>query len=439
MAKSKKVATKGKKSVEKGKPEVVEVETMSDEDVTRLMMPEIGIEVFSDPWEMSHVDLENRARELIKNRHQNEAELSCILYTMQEKNLPQDHGYETKEYFDSILHISPSKASEMANNWRMLIGLGIDAAKRIAGLSWSKLKLLRVGIISGAINKRNIDSWLEKCAISGKKLLTHSDLVDEVKKLVGRKAKDDADDTIKTVTFKIPAYELESLGNFEEMAKKILDTEDRGRMFIQAIEEFMANHINMADAATVQAMGLAKLKETAERIAPVTAIFVARDETVVKQLGTPAVVASIFQGYDKEGDQQLKYCIAANKTDAKKTLGAKDIQEFPLHISPALQPADPFRYPSEEELVETPVTIDDTKKAASSATSPVSPDAPTWMAPKEIVRPRITEICKELGINSDEYKNIKARVKNDLKEAGENLTPEQGILRWLINKKEGRA
>ncbi len=419
----KKAGLPAKKS--KGKPQPVETTPIDEAEEVRLRMPEIGIGMFPNPMKMRHAELETRTAELVKDRHQNEAELSANLWAIQERNIPQDHGYESKEYFDEVLHISPQKAAEMGKNWEMLVSMGLDAAKKLAGLSWSKLKLLRAGILAGVITRKNIDKWLEFCTVSGPKMLTHADLKKKVKDAIGKTAKDEDDHTMKTVSFKVPAYELEALNDFENLSEKVLETTDRGRAYVQAATEFMASHMNAKDARVIQATNLAKLKEVGERIAPVTCLFIAHSEEVLKQFGTPVVAGVVYQGYNKDDEASpLKMCIAISASEAKKTLKAKNLRDFPLYIGPSLMPKEQFQAPEMKNLEPPPTWLTTEKEP--------------WAVEKDAVRDRITYLSKLLGVGSEEYKSQKAKVRAEIKSKKEDLTADQGMLRWLIAKREGR-
>lgn len=394
---------------EKKKTEVKAV-PISDGEAAILSLQEIGISEFKDPSTLSPSELENRAAELIKNRNQNEAELSAVLFYISGKNIPLDHGYDPNEYYEQRLGISKHRANVLISVWNSLVAVGIDSFKRLAGCSWEKLKLLMPAIKEGKVNKRNIETWLKKCLIDG---ILISELEKEVKALIADKAREEMDDSLKNVSFKVPAFELKTVGLFENVAQTTLKTNERGQWYLKALLDFTANYCDEKDADFWKAKGLAVLREVAQRIAPVSCIFIPLKPGIsAEQLGV-APAYKIYQGYGSTADGQkadLRFCVAASESEAKKFLRVDSVREFDLLLGPSFMPETPF------------IEIG-------------SPDLDAFIAalPYKDVKDKIRDLTRQLDVSREAYTELKKKIQKDQKLKGEALN--RALLKCLLEKK----
>jgi hypothetical protein len=356
-----------KKKAARKKAEPVEVETMTETEATVAeIRDELAIVDFKDPMSMSVTKLEIAAKKLYKNRVGDEFKLSFTLLALKEKNAAADRGYENKDYFTKFLGISHTKANEMVANAEFLINVGVTNLKRLVGLSWPKVKLLRQPVDKGVISKKGIDPWLVKCQ-AGENGTAEWDLAKQIKDLIAKKAKTEVDETLVNISFKIPAYAREIINRFEEVGEKAFGG-DRGNWYIQALSEAAAAHINQVDAELMQAKGLAALKEMAESIAGITCIFVPLTDEVTAntKLG---IVSSIYQGFseDRDGVKELRFCIAGTDAEAKKSMKVKTVRAFPIEVAKSMQPATIVTSGSVESSEETdgeePISEADLKEA----------------------------------------------------------------------------
>jgi hypothetical protein len=350
---TKKGGGKKKSGKKKEKSDKIEVEAtpMSDADVAVHELKEVGIADFKNPMEMTVSKLEKEAQKLYKSRVGDEFKLSFTLFALVEKNAPADRGYETKDYFTRFLGISHTKANEMVANARFLIDMGVTNLKTLIGLSWPKVKLLRSPVNKGVISKRNLESWLKKCQV-GENGTAEWDLEKQIKDLIAKKAKVDLDDSLKNFSFKAPAYTQDVVNRFEEIAEKAFGG-DRGNWYIQALSLAAASLVNKADADLLRAKGLAALKEMAEKISPVAAIFVPLTDEVGEDVKL-GLVSRIFQGFseDRDGVKELRFCFAGTEAEAKKFLKVKEVRPFPIEVSKSIAPAEIASIGSVEEAEE---------------------------------------------------------------------------------------
>lgn len=418
----------------KGEPIKVDAVPMDETEVVIEDLKEYGITAFDNPYDLPFYELEDKAKGLLKSRNQDEVELCAVFHAIDDRRLYIDHGYkDLKEYCERALQASHTKAREMVTNWQLLSELGVADAKLLAGLSWEKIKVLKEGIKERVITKKNIKSWLKKCALTGKNALMRPDLVSEVKDFVNKNAKDNLDQKRKNVTFPVEAYEMETVKNFEELAKAALGTEDKGKGYLQAIIEWSSNHIDPTDAKAASLIHLANLKEFAERVAPVACIFIPLvDMTKGKKMPSVPLVYKVYQGFTDEGDgvRELKYCLAVSAQEAKKHLKVKEIKEFPLQLTNSLMPKDPFKSPyGEPEEVEE----EKPKKAKEK------PKKQPWETDNKTILNKIRELIKKLKISKDEYDKRKVKLKKALEKSEEKLTLSQAIYRWLLEEKDKRS
>jgi hypothetical protein len=366
MAGKKKVTKKSKGTeLVKATPEVVEAVPISDEEAAVLSVTtDLGIKEFDDPSKMNAIELEEEALRLVRSRYQNEAQLSAVLFYIDLKHVAIDHGWDPKEYFDKRLGISLPRAHALINTWKMLATVGVDVVKRLIGLSWEKLKTLKPAVEAGKINKRNIEGWLKKCAQDG---LTVTLLEKEIRALIAKDAREELDESLKTISFKVAAFSVINVQTFEEIASKVLKTEERGQMYLKAMLDFSANYADAIDAKRWKALGLATLKEMAEQMAPVAALFFPTNPDFgAKELGV-APVLNVYQGFGAGADgpgRELRYCIASSVSEAKAFLGVENVREFKLELAPSFMPKAPFLpiEEKEEEEEEKEPSMEEMKK-----------------------------------------------------------------------------
>lgn len=419
MAKKKVVKKSQGTALAKKSQEAVEVEAVpvSEEEATILSVSvDLGIKAFDDPSKLSPAELEDEAIRLVKDRYQNEAQLSCVLFFLDIKNVAIDHGWDPKEYFDKRIGISLHRASALINTWKTLNIVGVDDVKRLVGLSWEKLKTLKPAIECGKINKRHIDSWLKKCMRNGPSV---EQLEKEIRALIGKMDREALDMTLKTVSFKIPALSMVNIDTFEEIAGKVLKTEERGQMYLKAVLDFSSNYADAIDAVRWKAMGLATLKEMAEQMAPVaTLFFPTNPEFGAKELGV-APVLNVYQGFGAGVDgpgRELRYCIASSISEAKSFLGVENVREFKLELAPSFMPKAPFLPIEEKEAVE------EEEAPSEEETS------------NEEMKKKITELVTELKMSREEYAAMREGI---VKEKGELKGKEMNkeLLACLLAKK----
>lgn len=318
----------------------VEVEVMSPVETTVAeVSEELAIADFKDPMQMSVTKLEAAAKKLYRSRVGDEFKLSFTLLALVDKNAAADRGFENKDYFTKFLGISHTKANEMVANARFLIDVGVVNIKRLVGLSWPKVKMLRKPVALGVISKKNIDPWLDKCQ-AGENGTAEWDLEKQIKDLIASKAKVDVDESLVNFSFKAPAYCREVVNRFEEIAEKAFGG-DRGNWYIQALSEVAAAHIHQVDAELLQAKGLAALKEMAEKIAGVACVFIPLSSDVTENVKL-GVVSRIYQGYSEDGDgvKELRFCLAGTEGEAKKFMKVKAVRPFPIEVAKSIQPDD---------------------------------------------------------------------------------------------------
>lgn len=403
------VTKKGKKS----KAIEVDAVPMDDQETAVAeVRDEFGIEDFRNPMEMSVTKLEKEAQKLYKSRVGDEFKLSFTLLALVEKNAPADRGYEVKDYFTKFLGISHTKAGEMIANARFLIDVGVSNLKRLVGLSWPKVKLLRRPVAAGVISKRNIDSWLKKC-MAGTNGTAEWDLDKQIKDLMAAKAKVDLDDSLKTFSFKAPAYTQDVVNRFEEIAEKAFGG-DRGNWYIQALSVVAASFINKQDAELFRARGLAALKEMAEKIAPVATIFVPLTDDVGEdaKLG---LVSKIFQGFseDRDGVKELRFCLAGTESEAKRFLKVKEVRPFPIEVAKSIQP---------DEIVST-TSVEEAEEAEEADEDELS---------EEDMKEAIKDLVGKKKVSKDKYKKKKAAL---LKKVGKGAPLTKAIYEWLKDLK----
>jgi hypothetical protein len=417
-----KKATKKKKAPAKKKSESIEVDAkpMSDAEAALLeMRQDMGIQEFEDPLKKDIQQLEQDTIALAKKKHENEVELSFHLYAIEERRVFAEHGWEKKDYYDQILGLSHNAGNEMANNVRMLLDMGLTNVKKLQGLSWGKVKQLRGLIKNGVIkDRKELEEWLKKCQISGRKALTMTDLQKEVKAAVAEKGKKELDKSRKTVKFDIEAYEMETHLTFEEIAMAELETEDRGRCYTQAVAEYASVHADAKDTVKHRHLGLLNLKETAERLAPVAVVFFPTTPGVTqKDLGVIPVY-KVYQGFVNTGDEQeLRHCIASTEKEAKKHLGVKEVREFDIEIAPSMSPREPFKAPEDPEALKIAKTSDPDFELSGLSSADLK---------KEIVK-----LVKASGISSTAYNKKKDEIKAELARTGKKVPLNEAIYAWL--------
>lgn len=333
---------KKKEAAEQVPSEAIEVdaEPMTDaETAVAEIRHDLAIEDFKDPMTMSVTKLEKEAQKIYKARVGDEFRLSFTLYALREKNAHADRGYDLKDYFTKFLGISHTKAQAMIGNAEFLINVGVANLKNLIGLSWTKVKLLKAPVEKGVIAKKGINKWLEKCK-AGPEGTAEWDLEKQIKDLMAKKAKVDVDDSLKTFSFKAPAYTQDLINRFEEIAEKAFGG-DRGNWYVQALSMAAASLVNQADVELMRGRGLAAVKEMAEKIAPVAAVFI----PLTDEIGEDAklgLMTRVFQGFseDRDGVKGLRFCFAGSEAEAKKTLKVKDIRVFPIEIAESLRPSE---------------------------------------------------------------------------------------------------
>ena len=434
---------KGKKKsasvVKTEKPIEVDVTPMTDQETAIVELQEIGITPFNDPMSLSSAELEQRAVQLDRSKAQNEAELAAVLYAIEEKQVHVAHGWDRKDYYREHLQISYTKAAELVKNWRVLIEVGVTNIMRLSGLSWTKIKIIRKGIINGKITARNIETWLGRCiAAPGDKNFTSLEALENmVKSLISEADRNSMSKETKTVKFEIAAYEMQIVNQFEEIAKAALDTDNRGQWFLQAIIDFSSNYANLKDkkdAAFWKSRGLAALKELAERTAPVAAIFVPLSDDITAQKIGVAPTSHIFQGY-KDGSSDPLFCVASSESEAKQFLGVKRVRMFPIMVAASLLPAAPFTVTPEIKIDEPAPEKAKPAKAAGAKT-PTNlgtggvVEAVKVMKSKD-VKVEISRLVPYLGVSEAAYYSKKDELEKALPEG---LDINQGLLCWLYNE-----
>lgn len=451
---------------EKKKGEAIEARPMTEAETAALEVQEEGYDKFKDPSKMSGAELELSTKEQIKIRRGSDVQLCANFYYLLAKDIPTDHGYDPKDYFERVIGISYPRVQVMSAIWSFLVKLGIDNIKRLAKahVSWEKLKALKPAVEAGKINKKNIEQWLEKCA--DPETLT-SAIEKEVRGLIATAKREEMDETLKTVSFKIPAYEMKIIQLFEQIAEKSLKDADRGKWYLKAAMLFSDNYADELDLKKWKALGLATLRELAERTAPVACIFVPLAPDISeKNLGV-APVYYVYQGFGAPGDEEgakreVRHCIASSVKEAKQFLGVENVREFKLEIAPSFMPKEPFSEildkPKEKEAEAQPITEEakpkkakKAKKAAKEEEALPEPEKaaekeeePPWeegkpreeMTQKQI-RERITAAIVKLteAHGEEKAKALYAEAKNELKEKGvKGLDLERAIMEWIEKK-----
>jgi hypothetical protein len=427
--KKKKTTSKKPPAKKTKKPQVVDAEPLSKTETAILELQEMGIKPFKDPMTLTSSELEQRTISLDRGKSQQEAELAACLYAIEEKNIPMALGFDRKDYYRERLGISYTKATEQAKTWRMLIQVGLKNIKILAGLSWTKLKIIRKGIANGKINARNLDIWLGRCIASptSPNYVTLEALENMVKKLIAEADKAAMSKETKTVKFDVMAYEMDIVHQFEAIAQAALKADTRGAWYLQAIIDFSSNYANLKgkkDAAYWKSRGLASLKELVERTAPVAALFVPlADDITSKKIGV-APTSHIYQGY-KDGGSDPLFCAAISEVEAKEFLGVKQVRAFPILVASSLMPKAPFRV--EPERAPEP---EKKKKKGKKAKESSFADGVKKMGKKE-VNSEIAKLVKAMGINEKAYMTKKDTLEKDLPEG---LNINQAILCWLYEE-----
>jgi hypothetical protein len=425
--KKKVVAKKGK-----GKPTPVDARPMTKEETAIMELQDIGIKPFKDPMTLTSGELEQRTIALDRGKSQQEAELAACLYAIEEKQIHVTHGWDRKDYYRERLGISYTKATEMAKTWRLLVDVGLRNIQTLAGLSWTKLKIIRKGIANGKITARNLDVWLGRCiAAEGKGgVFTSLEALENmVKKLIAEADKASMSRETKTVKFEVMAYEIALVHQFEDIAKTALGTDNRGAWFLQALIDFSSNHANVKDkkdAAFWKARGLSALKELAERVAPVASIFIPlTDEITSKKIGV-APTSHIYQGY-KDGGTDPLFCVATSEAEAKQFLGVKHIRSFPIMVAQSLMPKAPFTVTPEK-----PTEPEKPKKKGKKGKKSPFAERVLKMKQKEI-NAEIARVVTALKINEKTYMKQKDVLEKALPE---DLNINQALLCWLFEEEK---
>jgi len=390
----------------------VDVTPMTETDaVVATLQIDLAIEDFKNPMEMSVSKLEKEAKRLYKSRVGDEFKLSFTLLALTEKNAAADQGYESKDYFTKFLGISHTKANEMIANARFLIDIGVVNIQRLIGLSWPKVKLLRNPVSKGAITKKNIEPWLDKCK-AGEEGTAEWDLDKQIKELIAKKAKVELDDSLATFSFKAPAYVRDVINRFEEIAEQAFGG-DRGNWYVQALSEVAAAHVNKRDADLMKARGLAALKEMAEKISPVVSLFIPLTDEISAntKLG---IVSQIYQGYseDASGVRGLQFCFAGTDAEAKQLLEVKTVRTFPVLIAKSLMPIEVCSSGSVEEF-EAQATEEDIPENTLSETE-------TFEAMKSLISSK--------KVSKDQFKKKKTSL---LKKHAKGHELNKAMLKWL--------
>jgi len=429
---------KGKKVADVVKadgPIEVNAKPMSDQETAIIELQEIGITPFKDPMSLTSAELEQRAIQLDRSKAQNEAELAAVLYAIEEKQVHVAHGWERKDYYREHLQISYTKATELVKNWRVLIEVGVTNIKRLGGLSWTKIKIIRKGIVNGKITTRNIETWLARCiAAPGDKNFTSLEALENmVKKLVAESDRANMSKETKTVKFEIAAYEMPIILQFEEIAEAALVANNRGEWYLQAIIDFSSNYANLKDkkdAAFWKSRGLAALKELAERTAPVAAIFVPLSDDITAQKIGVAPTSHIFQGY-KDGSSDPLFCVASSESEALIFLGVKLVRMFPIKVAQSLMPKAPFTV-TPEIKIEEPAPEKPKAAKVSKAKAPASNvvEKVKVMKSKD-VKTEITRLVPSLGVSEAAYYSRKEELEKTLPVG---LDINQSLLCWLYEE-----
>jgi hypothetical protein len=324
---------------------------------------------------MTVAEKELRLKTLLRTYRTDEPEISALIYELTVANAPIDHGYEPREYWDDYIGITYHRAKALCNTWKALVDLGVDNFKKLAGLGWDKLKALRVGIEARVINKRNIEAWLRKCGDGSLATLL---LEGEIKALIRSVAKETVDDSVVTVKFKVPKYDLETIDTFMVVAKKVLQVEDRGLAFMKALIEFSSNHANVMEAAWWKSMGLVTMKEMIERVSPVAVVLFPLAEEQVKGAGA-LPTPKLYQAYLAPAGstvRDLKYCLARTEKEAKELFGSgAALKKFELKLAKSLLPATPFQEIGEESVKAAEETVSIVVDVVDDAPE-IMPEAP---------------------------------------------------------------
>jgi hypothetical protein len=441
-----------KKKTEK-KKSVIETLPIPPSEAKPPNLNEVPIKEFKDPRSMTLAALEKNMKDLVQTDTNVEVELSANIAAFWDRNEHEKMGYEWHEYLRNVIGISPSKADALRDNWKALDGL-VKLPESIVGLAWSKLRTLIPAIKVLLITKDTIKEWLAHCTIGGPKSLSVETLATMIRDLMGKAAKAGMDDKLKTVTFKVPAYEIDSLNQFTDIAKSVLKTEDNGTCYLTAALEFSANHAHVTDAQAWKARGLASLKETAERIAPVVALYVPTDPLATKEVLGVQPLTQIYQGFGDqktENERGILVCIASSEKEAKQFLGVETVRVFPIRLAPSIVPKVPFSMaaPAATPKQETIVKAAKKKARGPNKGAPVAELTP---APAPI--PTLTE--QQTQIKAMSADKIKAAVKGlvDERVGGigrteysdklaafkacpvPGLTPGQSVLDWLMGLKK---
>jgi len=475
--KEKKVKTtavaKREKDKVKEEPIAVEARTASpSEEIVEFGVGEMGIKPFKSPENMTSMELIEFIRAKNTSRIQDEFELSYALWTAQDKKIHVNQGYEWADFCRDQCGISSAKANALLTMWGSLIEIGIANVKKLLGYSWYKIKLLAPAIKAGKISRRNAESWLEKCSIDGTKGMKADDLEAVIKGLVrtGKGDKDTLDTSLVPVKYMIPKYDIATIDQFESIAKAYLKSEVRGQYLINAAIEFSTNHANAQDAQAWRARGLSAVKELAERIAPVVALFMPTDPNQNTQEALGAFpFTTIYQGFPSEsGERTLHYCIASSETEAKAFLKVKDVRAFKVEVAPSLRPKIAYQTPPTEAPAEETKTAKPTKgrkgKAKEEVKTTEEPKAEeTPSSPKEEPKAKgkgkskaksaepalttnqkavlgmtdeelkttVVAMIKKLGIAQEAYKKKKVEFQSNLPTG---LTSTQVMAAWLMDQ-----
>jgi hypothetical protein len=221
------------------------------------------------------------------------------------------------------------------------------------------------------------------------------------------------------------------------MAKKELETEDRGSCYVIAAAEYAGVHSDAADAAKHRHLSLANLKILIETIAPVTAVFIPTRELKKDELGILPIYC-VYQGYAKvEDKEELVCCIAPNAAEAKIALGVKEVREFPLMLAASMEAKKPFKAPesasldTEQEAKPKAKGKPKAEKKVAKEHSEPTEKKPSKEVSQEDVKTEITTLVKKLGISSEIYNKKRGELSSRLSKEGKATGLNSAILEWL--------
>jgi hypothetical protein len=210
------------------------------------------------------------------------------------------------------------------------------------------------------------------------------------------------------------------------------------------------------------------VKELAERIAPVVALFMPTDPNQNTQEALGAFpFTTIYQGFPSEsGERTLHYCIASSETEAKAFLKVKDVRAFKVEVAPSLRPkiayqTPPTEAPAEEtakpakgkkgkakeevkateesKAEETPAAAKEEPKAKGKGKSKAKSAEPTLTTNQKAVlgmtdeelKNTVVTMIKKLGIAQEAYKKKKVEFQSNLPSG---LTSTQVMAAWLMDQ-----